>query len=85
MNEDLLVLTHKGGMVKMYSLSWMIENCTILPCSLGDIVELKEEAWVVGRSRTGAVGNPGFDIPCTVKLTGKSKMTKSRDTVVCPQ
>lgn len=70
MNDDLLVLTHRKGVVKMYSLPWIIEHCTMLEAPLGVFVELPREAGL-GGIRAGTVGNPGFGIPWTVKLTGK--------------
>ena len=69
-DEDRLVISHKRGMVKMYSLTWIINNCTILDAPLGKFVELAGEgAWL----RAGCVGNPDFGVPITVKLTGTVK------------
>ena len=42
----------------------------MLAAPLGRFVELPREAGL-GGIRAGAVGNPGFGIPWTVKLTGK--------------
>ena len=70
MNEDLLVVTHKDGIVKMYSLMWIVDNCTVVKASLGNFVELMGEGPGRGGIRGGAVGNPGFGVPTTVKLTG---------------
>ena len=73
MNEDLLVVSN-GRLVKMYSLSWIIKNCTILSASLGQFIEMNRE---IGEElRAGAVGNPDFGIPCTIKLTGKSRISR---------
>ena len=69
-NDDLLVVSHKSGTIKMYSLPWIVKNCTVVDASLGSFVELPR-----GRGseiRAGAVGNPGFGVPCTVQLAGKT-------------
>ena len=68
-NEDILVTSHRGGVVNMYSLRWIVEHCTVVDASLGKFVELPREGR--GGIRAGSVGSPGFGIPCTVKLTGK--------------
>lgn len=70
-NEDLLVVTHRDSTVKMYSLTWIIDNCTILDASLGSFVEMTGERSGYAGIPGGSVGNPGFGIPCTVKLTGQ--------------
>lgn len=68
-NDDLLVVSHKGGMIRMYSLPWIVKNCTVINASLGSFVELPRD--VGSGIRAGAVGNPGFGVPCTVQLTGE--------------
>jgi hypothetical protein len=69
-NEDLLVISHKCGMIKVYSLTWIIKNCTIVNASLGTFVELPRGEGRSSGIRAGAVGNPGFGVPCTVQITG---------------
>ncbi len=73
-SEDILEVRHRGGTVKMYSVPWIIQNCTVLSASLGKYVELNERNLGAGL-RAGAVGNPGFGIPCTVKLKGKYEIS----------
>ena len=69
-NEDLLVMKHRNGELKIYSLPWIIKHCTTVRASLGEFVELRGGDSVMG-IRAGGVGNPGFGIPCTVNITGE--------------
>ena len=76
-SEDLLVVTYKTGVVKIYSLRWIIDNCTVMKASLGEFVELKRCFSADMRIRAGAMGNPGFGIPHTVVFTGRYKVKRS--------
>ena len=53
----------------IYSLPWILKNGTVLKASLGQAVEIKDVAG--GVTRMGAVGEEGFGVPYTIKLTGR--------------
>ena len=57
------MIAHNSGMFKMYSLKWIIDHCTVVKATLGKYVQLE-----IGRE--GAVGNPGFGVPVTIKIKG---------------
>ena len=66
--EDSLVIEGKYSVIEIYSLPWIIKNCTVLEASLGQVVKFEDVAG--GLIRTGTVGEEGFEIPYTIKFTG---------------
>ena len=63
LSEDVLVVSHSNNTFHFYSFRWMLGHCTVLSASLGETVE-------VDRGRCGVVGEPGFGVPLTMKITG---------------
>ena len=75
LSEDVLVISHSNSVLRFYSFRWIIEHCTVLRARLGERVEME------GGGREGRVGEPGFGVPITVKMTGLS-WQQSRFTMI---
>ena len=63
LSEDVLVISHTNNVFRFYSFQWMVQNCTVLKARLGERVEVEG-------GRTGIVGEHGFGVPITIKMTG---------------
>ena len=70
-SQDLLIVTHKNGVVNIYSLAWILKKAKVMDAPLGKLVQIQDEAG--GVPRVGVVGEEGFGIPYTVKITGMDK------------
>jgi len=62
-NEDRLVVAMEGGIYRIYSMLWIMDNCTTVKTSLGDYCDL-------GQGRGGVVGATEFGVPLTTNVTG---------------
>ncbi|XP_072435421.1 DDB1- and CUL4-associated factor 17 isoform X1 [Chiloscyllium punctatum] len=60
-SHGLLIVMYSMGLVKLYSLQWIIEKFTQKQCILGQHCE-----W---NNTTGIVGASPFGIPCNIKIT----------------
>ena len=63
LSEDVLVITHSNKVFRFYSFVWIVQHCTVISARLGQVVETQE-------GRSGRVGEPGFGVPITIKMTG---------------
>ena len=59
----MLVITHSNKVFRFYSFVWIVQHCTVINAKLGQVVETQE-------GRAGRVGEPGFGVPITIKMTG---------------
>lgn len=60
-HEDLLQIVHSSKFHRFYSLTWIVQNCTVVHPEIGTRVTM--EGGVVG-----IIGQEGFGIPITVNI-----------------